>query len=339
MRLGLCCTFVDEDIRFRVTTARYLSTLSSRARARFLGELALENAMSLRAAVSWCAARRVGAFRVLSQFFPVATHPALGYDFEKLPTAADLRSELDAVRGEAARLDIRLSLHPDQFVVPGSESESAAKSSIVELDHQARVAEWIGAEQITLHGGGARPTKQAALDRLEQSLPRLSSHARRLLVLENDDRVFTVEDLLPLCERSGLPLVYDVHHHRCHPDRLDVARATALAGRTWHGREPFVHLSSPRHGWGGSRPESHADFIRPSDFPRQWLGQRLTVDVEAKAKEEAVLRLRHWLAQIQRSGSQQGGSRRVRPHSETGRTRVDALRATKGGTDANEYDV
>jgi UV DNA damage repair endonuclease len=35
--------------------------------------------------------------------------------------------------------------------------------------------------------------------------------------------------------------------------------------------------------------------VTPSDFPDAWRGQRYTVDVEAKAKERAVIALRDML--------------------------------------------
>lgn len=91
-----------------------------------------------------------------------------------------------------------------------------------------------------------------------------------------------------------LPLVYDVHHHRCLPDGLDVKAATAAARATWN-REPLFHLSSPIAGWRGPDPRRHHDYINPRDFPADWFGGPLTVEVEAKAKELAVARLRRAL--------------------------------------------
>ena len=261
----------------------------------FLGQLALDNAAALEAAVTWCAASGVGAFRVTSQLFPLATHPEVGYALEELPTWRALATRLRHVRRLAAARDVRLSLHPDQFVVPGSATPAVADSSLVELEHQARVAELVGAEQLTLHGGGAQPDKGAALTRLERALDRLSPRARSRIALENDDRVFHVEDLLPLCERAGVPLVYDVHHHRCLPDRLRVEEATERAAATWGAREPWVHISSPKGGWSSPRPQAHDDFVRPRDVPPFWLGRHMTVDVEAKGKELAVLRLLRWI--------------------------------------------
>jgi UV DNA damage endonuclease len=85
--------------------------------------------------------------------------------------------------------------------------------------------------------------------------------------------------------------VYDVHHHRCKADGLSVAEATGRAAATWGAREPYFHISSPREGWSGGDPRPHADYIDPADVPREWLGMSATVDVEAKAKERAVVAL------------------------------------------------
>jgi UV DNA damage endonuclease len=56
------------------------------------------------------------------------------------------------------------------------------------------------------------------------------------------------------------------------------------------GREPYLHLSSPKFGWH-DKPKPHADFIDVADFPAEWAGLDATIDVEAKAKEVAVLQL------------------------------------------------
>lgn len=296
MRSGLCCTFLDQPIKFRATTARFVGGKPPAMQRQFLGELALHNAGALRAAVTWCADNGVGAFRITSRLLPLVTHPSVGYTLESLPAWAEVERLLTSVRDQAQERSIRLSFHPDQFVVPGSLSPQVVESSLAELEYQAQVAELVGAEQLTLHGGGGQPDKAAALERLERGLDALSDRARSRIALENDDRVFHVEDLLPLCARTGLPLIYDVHHHRCLPDELDVEEATERAASTWKGREPWVHISSPKGGWRASRPQAHSDYIHPSDVPRSWLGRRMTVDVEAKAKERAVLRFRRWVA-------------------------------------------
>ncbi len=291
-RLGLCCTFLEQPIRFRTTTASFVGRLPPRERLAHLRAIVLHNAAALAEAIAWCAGKGIGAFRVNSQIVPLATHAELGYPLEALDGDGAIEARLRAARALAARHGLRLSLHPDQFVVLGSAREEVVRGSIAELEHQARIAEWIGAEQLTLHAGGAQGGKAASLGRLARGIDRLSARARSRLALENDDRVYTVADLLPLCRREAVPLVYDVHHHRCNPDGLREVEATELAAETWGTREPWAHLSSPRGGWTATDPRHHADYIDLADVPAAWLGRRMTIDVEAKAKELAVVDLR-----------------------------------------------
>jgi UV DNA damage endonuclease len=133
---------------------------------------------------------------------------------------------------------------------------------------------------------------------LRKNIERLPAAIQSRLTLENDDKVFTPSDLLPVCADTGVPLVYDVHHHRCLPDGLSVADATDRARQTWQV-EPLFHVSSPLEGWDGPKPERHHDYVNASDLPKEWLGFPLTVEVEAKAKELAVLKL---FADLRRSG-------------------------------------
>jgi UV DNA damage endonuclease len=172
------------------------------------------------------------------------------------------------------------------------------RRSLADLDYQAEVAEWVNADVINIHAGGTYGDKPAALRRLTTVIDSLSPAIRDRLTLENDDRSYTPEYLLPLCERSGLPLVYDVHHHRCLPDGLNEAAATARALGTWN-REPLFHLSSPAAGWAGPKPNRHHDYIDTADLPAAWLKLDLTIDVEAKAKEVAVKKL---LAHLKKQG-------------------------------------
>ena len=290
LRLGLCCQFVGQPIKFRVTTATAILRLPRPAQLARLAELCRANAEALLAALQFCASHGIGAFRILSQILPVKTHPQVGYEMSELPDGADIIARFRAC-GQFARANhLRLSFHPDQFVVLNSPNPITLANSFAELDYQAEVAEWVGADTINLHGGGAYGDKAAALGVLRRNIERLPAPARSRLTLENDDKVYTPADLLPVCADTGVPLVYDVHHHRCLPDGLSVAAITERARKTWPA-EPLFHISSPLDGWDGPKPQRHHDYVDVGDFPVEWLGWPLTVDVEAKAKELAVARL------------------------------------------------
>ncbi len=295
LRLGLCCQFSAQPIRFRTTTATALGRLPRREQLRRLASLGVANAESLLAALRFCAAHDIGSFRICSPILPIKTHPTVGYRVEELPGADDLVAQFRRC-GEFARAQsIRTGFHPDQFVVLNSPDEDIVARSVTDLESQAEIAEWTNADTVNIHGGGGYGDKAAALERFRRNLGLLSPRARSRLTVENDDKTFTPADLLPLCRSEGVPLVYDVHHHRCLPDSLSVEQMTEAAKTTWKNREPLFHLSSPLEDWRGPKPERHHDYIDSDDFPRAWIGRSLTVEIEAKAKELAVARLQSWL--------------------------------------------
>jgi UV DNA damage endonuclease len=297
LRLGLCCLFNQAPIRFRSATAKFVRPLDRPAQLVKLSELCLDNARSLVAAVEEVYRLGFGSFRVSSPLLPLYTHPEVGYRLEELPDAREITATLRSVKALKEKYRLRFSFHPDQFTLLSSPRPEVTAASLKELDYQVMLAELIDADVINIHGGGVYGDKQSALSRLVKEISALPEPIRIRLTLENDDRSYTVEDLLPVCEELDIPLVYDVHHHRCNPDGLTVAAATEACMRSWRrlGREPYFHLSSPKHGWNG-KPGPHADFIDIADFPAEWHGLDATIDVEAKAKELALLQLRKELS-------------------------------------------
>lgn len=298
IRLGLCCAFRDAPIKFSTTTATSISKLKRRDALLKLSKLCLANADSLLAALTYCAGQGIGCFRINSQILPLKTHPNCGYDVAELPEGAEIVRRFEQCGEYAAAERVRTCFHPDQFVVLNSQRPEVVESSIRELEYQAEVAEWVGADVINIHGGGAYGDKVKAIAAFAAVFKRLSARVQERLTIENDDKIFTPSDLLPICQVTKIPLVYDVHHHRCLPDGLSVYEATEVAIATWD-REPLFHVSSPAEGWTGPKPERHSDLIDVQDFPSEWLDLDLdlTVEVEARAKEAAVLQLKNELAQ------------------------------------------
>lgn len=294
IRLGLCCLFTKEPIRFRMTTARAMMRLDRATALEKTASLCLHNGSALLQALKYCVAHGIGDFRVNSQILPLRTHPLAGYRVSDLPGAQQIIAAFRQCGRFAQDNALRLTFHPDQFILLSSPHPTVTESSLAELDYQAEVAEWVNADVINIHGGGAYGDKRAALARLSKALQNLPGRIRSRLTLENDERVYTPRDLLPFCRSEEVPLVYDVHHHRCLPDGYSVSQATDLVAATWN-REPLFHVSSPKEGWRKPRPGRHHDFINPRDFPREWLHGAFTVEVEAKAKELAVARLARYL--------------------------------------------
>jgi len=261
-----------------------------------LSNLCLSNAEALRQAYGFCADTGIGCFRINSQILPLKTHPQITYRVEDLPEGKKIIATFCECGKLLRQHGLRASFHPDQFVVLNSPNPQTVANSLAEIEYQAEVAEWVGVDVINVHGGGGYGDKKSALARFIEAFTQLSPAAQSRLTIENDDRTYTPAELLPVCRKLKIPLVYDVHHHRCLPDNLSLEKASDAALQTWN-REPMFHLSSPIEGWGGKQPHRHHDYIDPADFPEYWrsLTVDFTIEVEAKAKELAVLQLKRYI--------------------------------------------
>ncbi len=274
-RFGYLC----ENRTLGATTLRTLRLANlSEARVR---EKVEANLTDLERMVVFNTEHGLGLLRVGQQLVPFASHPAFPYDWE------EAHGERLAAIGRLARAGgIRLSMHPGQFVQPGSAREAVVERSLAELQYSARVLDLLGAEDgvLVLHGGpaGSPGRLVAALERQDAVL--------RYLALENDERTWSVRALLPAARRLGVPVIVDTLHHGWNDGGMTLREALSAAAETWRTRQK-VHLSSQA---AGARPGAHAEMVAPADFDRlREAGAGLTLDVmvEAKAKELAVLAL------------------------------------------------
>jgi UV DNA damage endonuclease len=250
----------------------------------------------------------VRVYRLSSSTVPYGTHP----DLPELNYRRQIEacaSGLTRVGGKAHRLGLRLSTHPGQYSVLNAVDEEIARKARLDVEQDALLLDALGQGPeavVVVHVGGVYADRAAALDRWARSYERLSDRARRRLVLEHDETCFDVGDVLELHRRTGVPVVYDHHHHRCNPAAgLGASEALAAACATWPaGVRPKVHLSSPRteftvgkRGAQPPRPDQHADFVTPWDAVEllRIAPGPLDVILEAKAKDVAVLWLRNQL--------------------------------------------
>jgi UV DNA damage endonuclease len=265
----------------------------------------------LRGILEYLARVEIGMYRLPSGLVPYATHPDLPQFHGQLEECAP---ELAEVGARANELGIRLSSHPAQFVVLNSASESVRAAAARDVELQARLLDAMGLGPeavVVLHIGSAEGGPAAGKARFLRAVDGLSERARARLVIENDDRVFSLQDVLEVSRETGLRVVWDVLHHHCHDPRgVPDREALQLALATWPRDEtPKIHYSSPRTAVE-TRPgraglllpqlRAHADMVDPVAF--EWFldgpARDLSFDImlEAKAKDAALLRLREQLA-------------------------------------------
>jgi UV DNA damage endonuclease len=262
---------------------------------------------ALRRILAYLRENGIRMYRLTSDFVPYATHPDMPRFHRQIEEHARALAEV----GRLARSgDVRLSLHPSQYIVLNAVDDAIARKSIADLDSQAQLLDAMeqGPEAVVvLHVGGVYGDKQAALERFALNFERLSATAKTRLVVENDESSYTVQDCLWLHDRVGVPVVFDHQHQRLNPRALDTAAAARAALATWSsGVTPKLHFSSPRLDGREIRRGSkvrveppllrqHADYIDPwtfAAFLEELRDLRFDVMLEAKAKDLALLKLR-----------------------------------------------
>lgn len=255
-----------------------------------------QNLDELERILRWNVAHGIRFFRVTSDLIPFASHEAFPFDWQEA-----FAWKFDAIRRFVKAEKIRLTMHPGQYTVLNSPEERIVANAIAELDYHARLLQLMADRDatMTLHVGGVYGDKAAALDRFARNVERLSDAARSRLILENDDTSYHVDDVLGLCQRIGVPLVFDFFHHRCLPPTPDpteeLEERLEQVVATWGTAVPKFHLSSGRED---GPPTAHADYIEAGDL--EWVedvmarvgGDRpYDVMLEAKEKECALLAL------------------------------------------------
>ena len=277
--------YPTQNLTLQASTNRTLR-LASLVDVEKVKGLVRENIADLKRILRWNAEHGVGLFRMGQNLIPFASHPAFPYEWETE------HGETLREAGELARdLGIRLSMHPGQYINPGSPKPDVVQRSLTELRYVARVFDLLGSSDsvAVLHMGGAHADKQGSAARFIEVM-RSEARILHYLALENDERVWTVAEVTRTANALGIPAITDAFHHDLNPGGLTLKEALDLSLPTWapRGVRPKLHLSS-------QDPAKQAGAHAYSVDSRDWQallgvigGRDVDVMVEAKGKEYAL---------------------------------------------------
>jgi UV DNA damage endonuclease len=281
IRLG----YPTQNLTIPASTNRTLR-LAGLGDAEKVRALVWENLLGLETILRWNAEHGVPLFRIGQSLVPFASHPAFPYDWE-----AEHGDDLREIGALARSLGVRLSMHPGQFIQPGSLKPGVAERSLVELRYAARVFDLIGSPDsvIVLHMGGAYEDRATTAARFVGTM-RPETAILRYLALENDERVWSVPEIVDTARALSVPAITDAFHHDLNPGGLTLGEALDLSLPTWKTRRvrPKLHLSSQDPA---KQAGAHAYLVDARDWRSllSALGDReADVMVEAKGKEHAL---------------------------------------------------
>lgn len=284
-RTGYACLNLDAPLKYRTCRQSNL-TLEK------WNELIAWNLNTLKAMILYNLETGISLYRISSDLIPFGSAEILDYDW-----ASDFREEFNELR-ELLSTGIRFSMHPGQYTVLNSPNSQVVANSIRDLEYHVKVMGLLGASRvnkIVLHIGGIYGDKAKASQRFIQAANALDPAIRRHLIIENDERLYNIQDVLHISSETGLPAIFDNLHHEINPPAGDRPMADWIreAGETWQaadGRQ-IIHYSQQS---SAKRPGAHSVSVDTRSFLEflTTLNHPLDIMLEVKDKNRSAEKLR-----------------------------------------------
>ena len=262
-RIGFACKWIDgpsqidgikqtdtaRQYNTGTTTVAWLNRQTREVAEQKLWDLMVGNIESTRKLVE-----RVGELddnlrmvRISSDILPVYTHRDWSYFWRRGDVVRVCEQSFLEI-GRLARIrNVRLSMHPGQFVVLASDNEGIVQRSIEEFEYHTNMARWMGYGKefqdfkINVHISGRQGPEG-----IRRAHKKLSPEARNCITIENEENSWGLNDCLSISD--VVPIVLDIHHH-------------------WIREGEYISLSDPRvsqvvDSWRGIRPTMHYSLSR-----------------------------------------------------------------------------
>jgi UV DNA damage endonuclease len=229
-------------------------------------------------------------FRISSDIVPFASHSV-----NKLDWADHFKLELERIGDFIGKNGFRISMHPDQFVLINSTKKDVIDRSISELNYHNKLLDTMGLDRtakIQIHVGGAYGDKNRSVKRFIDNYALLEDGLKKRLVIENDDKIYSLRDCFLISEKTDIPLVFDFLHHLCLNNGEKTREALKMVFGTWKESDgiPIIDYSSQL---SGVRRGAHALTLDAEDF-KAFLGDVKGLDfdlmLEIKDKEASALK-------------------------------------------------
>lgn len=223
-------------------------------------------------------------FRVSSNLFPL-------YDKKPELLNSNISSMLKTIGDFVKSNNIRITSHPDQFVVLSSNNKNVISNSIEMLKHHAWIFDSMGLDMnskysINIHGG-VRGNSNVLIN----SINNLPGNVRKRLTLENDELAYSVNDLYAVHLETKVPLCFDTHHHTFNDAGLSINTGLDLAISTWSGIKPLTHLSNtdPKNVNGSFQEKrKHSEYVHYIPEYQRVLNNTGLIDIEMEFKMKNV---------------------------------------------------
>jgi len=239
-------------------------------------------------------------FRISSDLVPFASHPICIFKWQHY-----FKNDFKEIGEIINQNKIRISMHPDQFIVLNSIKEDVVKRSINELIYHAEVLDLFNLDfsaKIQLHIGGAYGDKKRSMQRFIDNYLTLNEKIKKRLIIENDDKIYSVKDCLMISEKTHIPVLFDTFHHCLLNYNESIKECIYQIQKTWQQKDgiPMVDYSSQQPNSTKGKHAESIDLIDFIDFINQTKPTDLDIMLEIKNKEKSAQQAEQLLRQDKR---------------------------------------
>ncbi len=251
-----------------------------------LNKVIISNLEALEEIIIYNIANNIHFYRMSSRIIPLATKDDVMFDY-----IGDYYDYYIRIGNMIKNSNMRVDFHPDQFAVLNSTKKEVVDNTIKILDYHYKLLEALNAEikTLVLHIGGNTFGKDNSIRRFINNFNKLPDYLKSSIVIENDDKIFSVSDCISISKEINVPIVLDYHHHNCNKSDFDMMDVI----ESWNGMIPKMHFSSPKNK---KEYRSHSEYINSDNFVSfiemlKKYDRDIDIMIEAKGKDDALFRL------------------------------------------------
>ena len=240
-------------------------------------------------------------FRISSDIIPLGSHPINNIKWWEI-----FKDKLEDAGKFIIENNIRVSMHPGQYTVLNSNTEEVVFKAIEDIEYHTLFLDSLKVDytnKIILHIGGVYGDKKTAMERFVLNFKKLSPSAQKRLIIENDDKSYTVKDVLSISKELNIPVVFDnLHHalnHEGDQDLQDIIKEVASTWKKVDGPMKFHYSDSS----GSKRPGAHSKFVFTKNFLayyEQVKGFDPDIMLEVKDKDISAIKCIQCVSSVQK---------------------------------------
>ena len=291
IRLGYACISKTLD---NVTSSHSYTYTNFEKEKNFkkLEEIIIKNFNDLEKLIDYNIKNNIHFYRLSPKLIPLATHKEVDFEYIKR-----YRKHYDKIAKKINENNMRVDIHPEEYCVLNSANKDVVYSSIIDLKYCYSLLEQFNIKNKTLilHVGGSTFGKKQGLARFINNYKKLPKQIQEAIAVENDDKIYNIDDCLKLNEILKVKIVLDYHHYLCNNEEELTLEMIKKIFDSWYPYIPKIHFSSPKNK---TKKEfrSHHEFIDVDSFIDfieyiKPLNKDIDIMIEAKGKDEALFRL------------------------------------------------